>query len=232
MMGRRCPEIACGGLEQFLDETLERELAQFVLIHCRGLSDVQRSNLMSDWTNGRQSLALQLRIKTHPWKVLPLRLCGLGHRDETLARVSAGVCVAQWAQASPRQRTEAHPLSQAVLGPGFEGACFQLMGAVNSLILFTLPPSTRRPSNHSVSGSLLIFLFVCCLASMLLHSAHRSHVCVSELMVAGPDVCSPGPGRPIFRPVVFMWQCCVSERRVRSEVIRAGSLSRSCVAQT
>ena len=75
MRGRRCPEIADGGLNTFFEATVEQASAEFLLLHCRRISEPQKATLALDFECGKQRLALHLRVKTDAWQVLPLKLC-------------------------------------------------------------------------------------------------------------------------------------------------------------
>ncbi|CAK0822998.1 unnamed protein product, partial [Prorocentrum cordatum] len=88
MRGRRCPELAAGELDRFLEDTFCAEVGQFVVEHCAGLAEPDKATLLMDFESGKRRIALQLRIKTDAWRCLPLRLVGLGHHDPTIARRS------------------------------------------------------------------------------------------------------------------------------------------------
>ncbi|CAK0802962.1 unnamed protein product [Prorocentrum cordatum] len=60
----RCPELAAGELDQFLEDTFRAEVAQFVVEHCAGLAEHDKASLLMDFESGKRRIALQLRLKT------------------------------------------------------------------------------------------------------------------------------------------------------------------------
>ena len=110
MRGRRVPEIAAGDMQKFFDEVTQKELAAFVMEHASGpgLTEHQRTSLTIDWESGKCRIALSMKLKLDAFQVLPLRLAGIGHCDERIARISAAACVAQYQRATEVQRRGMH----------------------------------------------------------------------------------------------------------------------------
>lgn len=120
LRGRRCPELAAGGLEHVVLEVSQLEVGNLLLKYCGDLSPHERARLVSDFELGRQCIEMQLRVKLAAWKVLPLQLLGMGHHDINAARYSAVTCLAQWAQLPADSRPRAHPLSRMLLSADHE----------------------------------------------------------------------------------------------------------------
>ena len=90
-------------------------VGDYVLHHCTGLTAEQRALLVSDFETGKQSIMMQLRLKLSPWRVLPLRLLGLGHFNEAESRRTALVCLGQYQRVPADRHRHLHSVSQVLL---------------------------------------------------------------------------------------------------------------------
>jgi hypothetical protein len=90
-------------------------VGEHLLHHCAGLTDAQRASLVADFELGKQTITLQLRLKLAPWKVLPLRLLGLGHHKPHDARRCAMACLAQYHRVPAERRPHLHNISRVLL---------------------------------------------------------------------------------------------------------------------
>ncbi len=118
MRGRRCPELATGGLDKFFKEVVDREGAELMIQHFAGLTEAQKSSLLVDWESGKSRIALQMKLKTDAFATLPLKLAGIGHYNVREARKCAAICVAQFQQATSAQRASMHYVTNEILGQG------------------------------------------------------------------------------------------------------------------
>ena len=85
MLGRRCPELACGALQTFLEQ-LSQVSEHDVMRYCSELCDGLRARLLVNFTAAKQSLSFQLEFKLGPWNNFPLKTLGIGNFDLHAAR--------------------------------------------------------------------------------------------------------------------------------------------------
>ena len=93
MRGRRVAEIACGGLEKFVDEISQATLHDFdneLLGMDEGAATVGRR----EFQVGTRFVAAELRLRIQPHYELPIKAACIGHPDERKARAGLVICMA------------------------------------------------------------------------------------------------------------------------------------------
>ena len=115
LAGLRAPEVACGGLDRLVSQVADLEVGNFVHYHCGGLPQASRDRLVDSFERGKQIIELQLRFKLSAWKMLPLRVLGLGHFDLQKARRCMLRCLMQFSAATDEERAVMHDTTVCLL---------------------------------------------------------------------------------------------------------------------
>ena len=93
MRGRRCPEIACGGLLHQLRSKLDVSAAELVLSMSGSVSQEEQGVLLGEFEQGRAALLFNLSLKTTAMCLPPLLVFGVGHVDPHHARDALRRCL-------------------------------------------------------------------------------------------------------------------------------------------
>ena len=94
----------------------ETYLQDLLHIHTRDVSADVRTQVVDDFTHGKDFLLLELALRTSAWTKLPLRLLALGHNDESLVRHALVDSLVQYEHLPDALR--AHELTHLLLAPG------------------------------------------------------------------------------------------------------------------
>ena len=87
--GCRGPELACNEVLGFCDKLLAEGASDILLKFGQPLGDADKHILLSDFEQGRRQLMFYLTVKLGAWGQLPLKLVGIAHHNEDMAREAA-----------------------------------------------------------------------------------------------------------------------------------------------
>lgn len=113
MRGRRGPELACGGIQRFIDE-LETTTSVELQAKLDGLNSGARGIVLRDFEIGKAFLQTELALRTQCWSKLPLKLFCLGHWDLEVVRQNLAQCLVLYANLPA---CSAHRWTEEVLSP-------------------------------------------------------------------------------------------------------------------
>lgn len=95
MAGKWAPYLASGIITSTFTSLIQASESQ-LHVWCEGLSDDDRTTVLRDWAIARNHLEYLLTTKTRYWAMIPWRLCGLLHHDQSAVMHCASACLSQF----------------------------------------------------------------------------------------------------------------------------------------
>ena len=110
--------MACGAWKQKFDNAFSSHASK-VLVHTCEVTSKERSEILADFSCGKDSMALVTHAKFNIYQSLPHHVLGIAHDSEEEGRYCAQTCLSMFTQLDPSKDHETiqHPLVQKLLSP-------------------------------------------------------------------------------------------------------------------